>query len=218
MDAEAVRQLLAAAGLQVPRAQVVRTEDDAAAVAKNWNVRLAVKVQAPQILHKTDVGGVVLDVAGEPAVRDAFRRVTLAVPGASEVLLQEYIAGGQELLIGVNRISGFGHVMVFGRGGVLVELLDDVVCRLHPLTDVDAEEMLTGIRSAALLTGFRGHPPMDVASLRQALLRVSVLISIVPEIVELDLNPILALPDGNGAEVLDGRIRIECSQEEQSGS
>jgi acetyltransferase len=206
-----VQELLEAVGLRLPRWKLAASADEAVAIADEWKTPVVLKVVSPTILHKTEVGGVVVNVAGRDAVRRAFQKVTLAVSDTNGALVQEFIPGGHETLIGVSHDRQFGHLLAFGCGGTAVELLDDVACGLHPLTDVDAGEMIQGLRTAALLTGYRGQPAADLAALKEALQRVSALLTIAPEIAEIDLNPVKALPAGNGVYVLDARIRVGCS-------
>jgi acetyltransferase len=165
-------------------------------------------VIAPSALHKSDVGGVVLGVNGDEAISEAFQRVWQAVPDPEGVLIQEMVLGGHEVLIGVTEDPTFGPLLVFGMGGVLVELLGDVALRLHPLTDQDARSMILSLRTSRLLLGYRNLPEGDVAALEEAILRVSALVGVLPEIVEMDLNPVKVLTPGNGVKVVDARIRV----------
>jgi acyl-CoA synthetase (NDP forming) len=123
-------------------------------------------------------------------------------------LIQEFVPGGHEVIIGMTEDDSFGPLIAFGLGGVFVELIGDVAFRIHPLTDVDAAEMITDVKSARLLEGYRGSDPGDVESLRETLLRVSALIDDLPEIAEMDLNPVKVLPPGMGVRVVDLRIRV----------
>jgi acetyltransferase len=213
LHTQEVLQLLEVVGLRLPRWKVARSADEAVAVTDEWKTPVVIKVFSPTVLHKTEVGGVVVNVSGDDAVRNAFRKVTLAVPEANAVLLQEFIPGGHETFIGVSRDRQFGHLVAFGCGGTAVELLDDISCGLHPLTDVDAGEMIHGLRTSALLTGFRGQPAADLTRLKESLLRVSALLTIAPEIAELDLNPVKVLRAGSGVCVLDARIRVARSSD-----
>lgn len=208
LETEDVQQLLTACRLRVPCWRVVRSADEAVAVADDWKTPVVIKVIGPTILHKTEVGGVAVNVSDEADIRSAYAKVTAAAAGASAALIQEYIPGGQETFIGVSCDRQFGHLLAFGCGGTSVELLNDVVCRLHPLTGVDADEMIRGVRTAALLTGYRGQPATDIEALQETLLRVSTMVTHVPEIAELDLNPIKVLSAGKGVFGLDGRIRL----------
>lgn len=208
LEPQECQQLLTATGLSVPRWKIVHSADEAAAVAREWATPVVVKVVSPSVLHKTDVGGVVIDLRTESAVRKAYQQVLSVAADARGVLIQEFTGEGKESFIGATRDPRFGHLITFGCGGVLVELMDAITCRLHPLTDRDAEEMIRTPRTLPLLTGYRGQPAADIAALEQALLRVSALLSIVPEIAEMDLNPIKVLSPGGGSRVVDPRIRV----------
>jgi acyl-CoA synthetase (NDP forming) len=124
------------------------------------------------------------------------------------VLIQSMIAGGVETMVGVSDDPLFGPLVAFGLGGIHVEILGDVRFGIAPLTDHDADDLLHGIRGLPLLEGYRGHPPADLHALREVLLRLSRLAVEVPEIVELDLNPVMALPPGQGCRVVDARVRV----------
>jgi acyl-CoA synthetase (NDP forming) len=209
MDTEEIDALLGAYGLRVPQAAVATTADEAATIAASFPGPAVLKVIADSAVHKSDVGGVILDVEGDDAVRNAFRSVTDAVPDAAGAMVQEFVSGGHEVLIGVTQDPNFGPLIVFGLGGVFVELIGDVAFRIHPLTDVDVDEMIGQVRSSKLLDGYRGGEPGDVAAVKDALLRVSTLVEDFPEIVEMDLNPVKVARPGEGLSVVDARIRIE---------
>jgi acyl-CoA synthetase (NDP forming) len=175
---------------------------------------VAAKLSARSIQHKTDVGAVRLNLASDTAVRRAFtdimtcgRKLT-AESDIEGVLIQSMIAGGVETMIGVTDDPTFGPLIAFGLGGIHIEVLGDVRFRVAPLTDRDVDELLHEIRGFPLLEGYRGHPPADLESLRELLLRVSRLAVEVPEIVELDLNPVMAMSPGHGCRVVDARIRV----------
>jgi acetyl coenzyme A synthetase (ADP forming)-like protein len=204
-DAEAV---LAAYGIRTARSRSVATRDQAVAAAKEIGGPVVVKVIAPSVLHKSDVGGIALGVQGAAAVREAFDQVTSVAADATGALIQEFVPGGHEVIIGMTEDDSFGPLIAFGLGGVFVELIGDVAFRIQPLTDVDAAEMITDVKSARLLEGYRGSDPGDVESLRETLLRVSALIDDLPEIAEMDLNPVKVLPPGMGVRVVDLRIRV----------
>lgn len=204
-----VEGILEAAGLRYPRSRVVASEEDAVAAAAEFGGPVAVKVISPSALHKSDVGGVLLDVQGADHVAEAFRKVTSAVPDPSGALIQEFVSGGHEVLIGMTQDPNFGPLVAFGLGGVYVELLKDVAFRIHPLTDVDAREMIRETKGHRLLEGYRNQPLGDVDSLETALLRVSGVITAIPELQEMDLNPVKVLPPGEGVVVVDARMRVE---------
>ena len=201
------QRVLAAIGIAGVATTVVLSEDDAEAQAAALGYPVALKAFGPSILHKSDVGAVHLGLDSGTAVRSAYRDVVdrLGVQ-ASGVLVQRMASGGVEMFIGGLQDPAFGPVVFCGSGGVLVELFHDAVCRLCPLTDLDAREMLNEIRGVARLRGHRGRPPADERALADALVRVSALLDGCPEIQELDINPVNVLDDGVLA--LDARIRV----------
>ena len=208
-----VAQVLNAFGLAVVPGVVARSEDEAAALAAIMGFPVALKISTPAIAHKTEVGGVRLQLRDERAARAAYRDLAGRLPeppgpGSAGGVLVQPMVRGVETLVGLTIDPTFGPLVAFGRGGVEVEVVRDVEFRIAPLTDRDADAMLRGLRSFALLTGFRGQPPADLAALRELLLRVSFLAQEVPEIVELDLNPVMALPEGQGCRVVDARARV----------
>jgi acyl-CoA synthetase (NDP forming) len=215
LSVEETRNVLSAIRLPVQPGGVARTADEAAALARHVGYPVAIKLASHQIVHKTEIGGVQLNLTNEEAVRKAFdsMRTRLAETNQLEamegVLVQPMLTGGVEVMIGVTDDPLFGPLMAFGLGGIHVEILGDVQFRITPLTDRDAAEMVRGIKGYRLLTGYRGHPPADVEALEETLLRVSRLVEETPEISELDLNPIFALPPGQGCRIVDARIRVE---------
>jgi acyl-CoA synthetase (NDP forming) len=209
METDEISSLLGAYGLRLPKAAVAMTADEAAEIAATFSGPAVLKVIADSAVHKSDVGGVVLDVQGDDAIRKAFSDVTQAVPDAAGAMVQEFVGGGHEVLIGMTQDPSFGPLIVFGLGGVFVELIGDVAFRIHPLTDVDVEEMIGQVRSSKLLDGYRGGEPGDVEAVKEALLRVSTLVEDFPEIAEMDLNPVKVARPGEGLSVVDARIRIE---------
>jgi acyl-CoA synthetase (NDP forming) len=203
----AVEQVLRAFGIPVAETLAATTEEEAMAAAKRIGTAVAMKAVGPSILHKTDVGGIALGLAGEDAVRGAYRDMRARLGDAmSGVIVQQMVPAGVEMLVGATSDSNFGPVMACGTGGTLVELFSDVVLRLHPLTDIDAANMIDELRGAPLLRGYRGSTAADEAALREVLLRVSALIAACPEILELDINPLKVLP--SGACVIDARMRV----------
>jgi acyl-CoA synthetase (NDP forming) len=209
LDPDTVDAVLESYGLRVPAASVVGTEEEAVERAAAIGGPVVLKVISPSALHKSDVGGVVLDVEGDEAVRAAYRQVSSAVPDPEGVLLQEFVSGGHEILIGMVEDPNFGPLVVFGLGGVFVELIGDVAFRIHPLTDLDVDEMIASVKSARLLEGYRGGEPGDVDAVKEALLRVSALIEDIPEMVEMDMNPVKVGTPGDGVRVVDARIKVK---------
>lgn len=204
------RALLEAYGIAMPRAELVSTSDEAARAQARLGC--AVVVKAAAAIHKRDVGGLRLGLRTPRAAADAVGeiRAELARQGmgeaAAELLVQEQVESGQEMIVGFNRDPLAGPLVMVGLGGTLVELLGDVSLGLVPLTDQDVDDMLQSLRSYRLLTGYRGGPARDVGALHRVVHRVSALADDVPEIAEMDLNPVFVLD--KGATAADIRIRL----------
>jgi acetyltransferase len=204
-DSEA-RRILTAYGLPIPKSEVAPNPETAIELASQIGYPVVLKIASPDILHKTDVGGVKVGLRNAEEVRDAFElmvyRAQRYVPDARiwGCLVQEMVPdGGQEVLVGMNRDPQFGPLVTFGLGGIFVEILKDVTFRVAPFSRQEAEEMLGEIRAHALLDGVRGKPALDKAAIVDALLRVGQLVQDFPEIVELDINPLMVYPRGHGA-------------------
>lgn len=206
------RAIVQAAGITIPLDTLATSADEAAAAARDLGFPVALKLVSPDMSHKTEVGGVLLGLRDEVAVQEGYatlvQRARVANPGAAihGVLVQQMVSGGQEVILGITRDQTFGPLVAFGLGGIYAEALADVSFRLAPLTPADAQEMLAEVRSAKLLAGLRGAPPADRDALVDALLRVSWLAQICPEISELDINPLVVLPAGKGVRALDVRV------------
>ncbi len=204
--------LFAAYGIPVAPARLATSPDDAVAIGEDLGYPVAMKIVSPEIIHKTDVGGVVLGCDETHEVREAFGQIVASVekhnPEAtvSGVLVQRLVKGGRETIVGMTRDASFGPMIMFGLGGVLVEAVQDVVFRVAPLSQNDARDMVHGLRGFKILEGIRGQGPADLAALEEILLRVSQLASDNKEISELDINPLLAFTDG--AMAVDGRVMI----------
>src|SRR5262249_25274684 len=199
---EEVNAVLGAFGLLLAAGMLARSGEEAAAAARVIGFPVAAKLAARSLQHKNDVGPVRLELTREAAVTRAhaeiMARARALVPerDIDGVLIQAMVTGGIETMVGISNDPLFGPVVAFGLGGIHVEVLGDVRFRIAPLTDRDAGELVHGIRGVKLLEGFRGHAPADVDALRELLLRVSRLAEEVPEVVELDLNPVIALSPG----------------------
>jgi acyl-CoA synthetase (NDP forming) len=173
---------------------------------------VALKVLSPDVLHKSDVGGIVLGIEGAEALQAEWAallaRVEQRVPGAriGGVLVQQMLAGGREVILGGKRDPSFGPVVMFGLGGVYVEVFEDVAFRLAPLTREDAEEMIAEVRGSRLLRGVRGEPPLDVEAVTAALMALSRLLAECPEVMEVDVNPLLVFEHGVAA--VDARVIV----------
>jgi acetyltransferase len=213
-DAEA-REILLAYGIPLPKTILARSADEAAAAAEEIGYPVVLKIASPDILHKTDIGGVKVNLASASEVRDAFDlivyRATRHMPDANiwGCQVQQMIKGGRETIIGVNRDPQFGPLLMFGLGGVYVEAFKDVTFRVAPIDRREAREMISEIRSYALLRGVRGEKPADLEAVADTLVRISQLVTDFPEIVELDINPLLAFPAGQGVLGLDMRLALQ---------
>ena len=204
-------ECIAAYDIPVAEARLARDEEEAVRNARALGYPLVLKVVSPDITHKTDAGGVRLGIANEAELRDAHRDMLASVTrrdGAriDGVLVQRMVGGGTETIIGVSREPLFGPLVMFGLGGIFVEALRDVVFRVAPLSELDARDMLASIRGRAVLDGLRGKPPADRSALERTLRLLGQLADDLPAIEEIDINPLLALPDGVLA--LDARVRV----------
>jgi acyl-CoA synthetase (NDP forming) len=209
-----VSAMLQAYGIRMPAELAVHTPEEAGEAVTRLGEPVALKLVSDKVVHKSEVGGVQLNLSTPAAAEAAYRAMSDALiarglPDAMQgALVQPMIAGGIECIVGVVNDPVFGPLIAFGLGGVTAEVLGDVAFRLHPLTDVDADELIASSRASRLLAGFRGAPVADLSALREILLRVSKLVEDVPEIAELDLNPVLVRPAGEGAFAIDARIRL----------
>jgi acyl-CoA synthetase (NDP forming) len=207
MPPDQTAELLRRYGVPLVELTGAGSEDDAVQAFRAAAGPVVLKADVPGLLHKTDAGAVELDLRTEAEVRAAYRRLDERFGGRQRrVLIQPMIADGTELIVGVTDDHMFGPLVVFGLGGVATEVLADHAARLTPLTDIDADRLIGSIRSAPLLRGHRGQAAADLGALRDLLLRVSRLADDLPEVTELDLNPVIARPDG--AFVVDARIKV----------
>jgi acyl-CoA synthetase (NDP forming)/GNAT superfamily N-acetyltransferase len=202
-----VTALLRMYGIPLVAAAEARTADDAVAAAAAAGYPVVLKADVPGVVHKTDAGAVLLDLRTEDDVRAGYRQLAGRFGARlAGVIVEPMITGGTEVIIGVEDDQMFGPLVVFGLGGVATEVLADHAARLAPLTGADADTLINSIRSAPLLHGHRGTPAADITALRDVLMRVSRLADDLPEVTDLDLNPVIARPDGVIA--VDARIRI----------
>jgi len=216
LSPEETRTLLAAYGLASPPAMVTHDAEQAVAAARAIGYPVVLKLVSSTITHKSDVGGVALDLRNDTDVREAYRGLVerLSALGWRDqmqgALIQPMLREGLEAIVGMTHDASFGPLIMFGLGGVNVELLKDVAFRVQPLTDRDARELVRSVRGFPLLGGWRGSPPGDVEAVEEALLRVSQLAGDHPEVVEMDLNPLRVLPPGRGCLVIDARIAVRA--------
>ena len=211
-DAES-RDILLAYGLRVPQSKLAATPEEAVEFANEIGYPVVLKIASPDILHKTDVGGVKVGLQSPQDVQDAFELMTYRaqryLPEARlwGCQVQEMAPkGGLEVLVGMSRDPQFGPLLTFGLGGIFVEVLKDVTFRVAPLSIQDAEEMLSEIRAYAMLDGVRGQAPVDKEAIIDTLLRINQLVLDFPKISELDINPLIVYPQGQGAIAIDMRI------------
>ncbi|HLB68517.1 MAG TPA: acetate--CoA ligase family protein [Thermoplasmata archaeon] len=202
--------LLRAYGLQIATTKFCRDAQEAEAAAGEIGYPVALKAIGAKLVHKTEYGAVALDIRGSEELRDACGRMEKRLHKAQipfdGFLVQEFVRGGKETILGMNRDKVFGPLIAFGLGGIYVEWLKDVAFGLAPMTDMDARRMIRSIRTYPLLEGVRGEKPSDVDALQEALLRLSALVTDADEINEVDLNPVAALENGKGYKVIDARI------------
>ncbi len=210
-DAEA-RDILDAYQIPQPASKLCKTANEAVAFAEEIGFPIVMKITSPDILHKTDVGGVQVGLANADEVRAAFdamiARAREAKPKADiwGCLVQQMLKGGKEIILGMNRDPQFGPLVMFGLGGIYVEVLKDVAFRVAPFSRPEAYDMMQEIRSYKLLTGVRGQAPSDMEGIVDTLLKISQLVTDFPEIVEMDINPLMVFDEGKGVMGIDMRL------------
>jgi acyl-CoA synthetase (NDP forming) len=191
----------------VVASHIVDSADDAVKIAEQFGYPVALKAAAPDIVHKTDVGAVMIGLAGARDVEYAYETMQQQFGDAmGGAIVQPMIKAGVETIVGVTHDPSFGPLVLFGMGGTTAELLGDRTLRILPLTDEDAHEVVRQLRGSPLLFGYRGRPPVDVAALEDLLLRVGRLAEDVPEVAEMDLNPVLVTEQG--AIAVDVKVRV----------
>ena len=204
------KKLFGLYGMPVTKIHVAETEDEAVEAAERIGFPIVLKIVSPQILHKSDAGGVIVGVEDEKGIRDGFNKIIdnaknyKADAEITGVLVQEMAPNGTEIIVGSTTDPTFGPTIMFGLGGIFVEILKDVSFRVAPIDVVDAREMIKEIKAYKILEGARGMPPSDQETLADILVKTSKMLMECPEVKELDMNPILAYPDG--ARIVDGRI------------
>ncbi len=216
LEHEAMK-LLELYNIPIARYGFAQNEEEAVKIAKDIGYPVVLKIVSPDISHKTDVGGVIVGVKSDEEVREAFRKimnnVKNAAPNAriSGVLIQEMAKPGfLEVIVGATRDPIFGPVIMFGLGGIFVEVLKDVSFRVAPLMPEDADEMVREIKSYRILEGYRGMPPRDIEAIKDIILKVSKLMLELEKIQDIDLNPIMLYAKGEGAKVVDARVILRA--------
>ena len=200
-------------GVTVPKFQLATNEKEAAQIAETIGFPVVAKIVSPEIIHKSDAGGVKVGLKTAPDVEAAYKTIIENAkkydPKANllGVLIMEMAPQGTEVIVGAIKDPQFGATIMFGLGGIFVEVLKDVTFKIAPVTTDEAKEMITNLKAAALLKGYRNTPPADIDALAQIIVNVSKLLTEHPEIKELDLNPVLAY--AKGANTVDARIILE---------
>jgi len=200
-------------GIPVTQFRLAKSEAEAVKFAEEMGYPVVLKIVSPDILHKSDVGGVMLNLKNAKEVKKAYKQIMENVKKHKKnaeilgVLVQEMAPPSTEVIVGAIKDPQFGHALMFGLGGVFVEVLKDVTFRIVPITEEEAREMISEVKAYPLLRGYRGTPPADIEAIVQILLKTSRLVSEHPEIMELDLNPIMVYE--KGAKTVDARIILE---------
>ncbi|HVP07333.1 MAG TPA: acetate--CoA ligase family protein [Candidatus Acidoferrum sp.] len=207
-------EILTAYGIPSAGYRFASTLREAVSVAHSIGYPVVMKINTPPILHKTEFGGVMVDLRSDKEVREAFadlqRRVGKLKKGEQfSVAIQQMIDGGVETVIGMTTVPSFGPLIMFGLGGIYVEIMKDVAFRVNPVTDAGAKQMIEGLRSYPLLTGFRGAPPVDLATVEETILRLSQLVKDFDCFWEIDINPFIASPQKNLCKAVDARFIVK---------
>ena len=200
-------------GIPVTEFMVAKTEDEAVNFADELGYPVVLKIVSPDVIHKFDVGGVILNLKASSEIREAYKKILNNVekhkPKAkiSGILVQEMAPESTEIIIGATKDPQFGPALMFGLGGIFVEVLKDVTFRIAPITEEDAREMITEVKAYPILKGYRNQPPADIDTIIQILVNTSRLVMDHQEIKELDLNPVMVYE--KGAKTVDARIILE---------
>jgi 4-hydroxybutyrate---CoA ligase (ADP-forming) len=208
------QEVLRIYGLPIPKSILATKEKEAVVAAKKIGYPVVMKIASPQIIHKSDAGGVKVGLKTPQEVKTGFKEIIKNAKKYDKratikgVLVEEMIKGGKETIVGSKQESGFGPVVMFGMGGIYVEVLKDVTFRIAPITNSEADEMISSIKTNKLLQGVRGEKPSDLQKLSECIQRVSQLVTDFQEIKELDLNPVLVFERGKGCKVVDVRIGL----------
>ena len=211
----ASKEILEAYGFAIPKASVATTSEQAANIARQLGFPVVLKIWSPQIVHKTDVGGVKLGLESPEEVMDAFDLMMYRIPKKLPdvevlgVLVQEMVKRGKEVILGMKREPQFGPLMMFGMGGTMVEVLKDVSFFLAPLTASEAKQMLVNTKTYQMLSGIRGQEGVDIETIAEGLQRLSQLVTEFPQIKEVDINPYIVGPKGTTAIAVDARMTLE---------
>ena len=207
-------EVLKAYGFPVPKSILAKNQGECVKAAQEIGYPVVMKIASPDIIHKSDAGGVKVNLTNEQEVKTAYNSIMSSAKKYKSdakilgVLVQELVRGGKETIIGAKQDPKFGPLLMFGMGGIYVEVLKDVVFRLAPINEYESRDMIDSIKTSKLLKGVRGEKPSDVNALVDCLLRLSQLVTDFPEIAEFDMNPLLVLEDGKGCRAVDVRIGL----------
>ncbi len=219
LDAESILGLLECYGIKFVTLKLARTPVEAAAAAKEMGCPVAVKILSGNIPQRIEVNGVILDCRAEDEVEQAFIHISENMDGIGRrndmdgVIVQKMVQGGIEVIVGVTQHPAFGPLIMFGLGGVYAELFKDVTFSIHPVTNIDAHDMVRSVKAYQMLEGWRGSQRADIESIEELLLRISALVENHPQILEMDLNPVKVLAQGEGYLVVDGRILVSSDND-----
>jgi 4-hydroxybutyryl-CoA synthetase (ADP-forming) len=208
------QEVLKAYGLPLPTSALAKNDVEAVKIANKIGYPVVMKIASPQIIHKSDAGGVKVNLTNDKEIKEAFKTIIKNAKKYNSkaeikgVLIVEMVKGGKEMIIGSKLESGFGPVIMLGMGGIYVEVLKDVTFKLAPVTSKEADDMISEIKTQKLLQGVRGEKPSDIAKLSECIQRLSQLVTDFKEIKELDMNPVLVMDKGKGCRILDVRIGL----------
>jgi acetyl-CoA synthetase (ADP-forming) len=200
-------------GIPVTKFKLAKSKQEAVKFANEIGYPIVLKIASPDIIHKFDVGGVMLNLKNQAEVKDAYNQILANVKRHKSdakiigIVVQEMAAPSTEVIVGATKDPQFGPALMFGLGGIFVEVLKDVTFRIAPITEEDAREMITEVKTYPILKGYRGQPPADIEAIVKILLNTSKLVMAHQEIKELDLNPIIVYE--RGAKTVDARIILE---------
>ena len=208
------QEVLRAYGFPLPKSSLAKTENDAVKIAKKIGYPVVMKIASPQIIHKSDAGGVKVNLTNDQDLKSAFKEIVANAKKYNKkaeikgVLIVEMVKGGKEMIIGSKLEPGMGPVIMLGMGGIYVEVLKDVTFKLAPVTDKEADDMISSIKMKKILEGVRGEKPSDKPKLSECIQKLSQLVTDFSEIKELDMNPVLVMEKGKGCKILDVRIGL----------
>lgn len=214
---EETSEIMQSYGIPFIQSKVCKNLEDILKHSKEMSYPLVLKVSSKDVIHKTEVGGVKVDLSNEKDLQAAYTQMVASLEAKGfavdsvSFLLQEMLQGGRETIMGLHSVKNFGTLVMFGLGGIYVEVLQDVSLRISPLSDADADEMIKETRGFPILQGIRGQQPVNFELLREVLLRLSQLAQDFPEIMELDINPFLVFPQKEKCKGVDARIRVASS-------